>query len=102
MSKKAAPHKAYRRKSMKHIANVEEAVNSANIPSGSRIYSAGNASTPQVLLKQLASDTAIRDVELLGVLLLGDIEALFSVESCGRITHRVIFNSAFSRTAVNN
>ncbi len=87
---------------MKHITKVEEVVNSTTIPKGSRIYSAGNASTPQILLKQLASDTSITDVELLGVLLLGDIEALFSPESCARITHRVIFNSAFSRPAVNS
>ncbi|SHK70581.1 Acetyl-CoA hydrolase/transferase N-terminal domain-containing protein [Desulfatibacillum alkenivorans DSM 16219] len=87
---------------MKHIANAEEAVNNATIPKGSRIYCAGNASTPQVLLKRLASDASIQDVELLGVLLLGDIEALFSPETCARITHRVIFNSAYSRPAVNN
>ena len=87
---------------MKLITNVEEAVNSINIPAGSRIYSGGNAATPQVLLRQLASDTTIRDVELLGVLLLGDIGHLFSPEACSRITHRVIFSSALSRAAVNN
>ena len=87
---------------MKKITRVEEAVNAANIPPGSRIYSSGNAATPQVLLKQLSEDDAIRNVELLGVLLLGDIDALFCRECCERVTHRVIFNSSHSRVAVNN
>jgi len=62
---------------MKHVNRVEEAVNAATVPSGSRIYSSGNAATPQVLLKQLATDGSIRDVELFGVLFLGDTETLF-------------------------
>ena len=87
---------------MKHVSRVEEAINASTIPSGSRLYCSGNAATPQALLKQLAADGSIRDIELLGVLLLGDIEALFCQECCNRITHRVIFNSAQSRFAVNN
>ena len=87
---------------MKHVNRVEEAVNASTIPSGSRLYCSGNAATPQALLKQLATDGSILDIELLGVLLLGDIEALFCQECCNRITHRVIFNSAQSRFAVNN
>lgn len=86
---------------MQLIQRVEEAVNPANIPPGSRIYSAGNAATPQVLLKQLIEDDAIRQVELMGVLLLGDIDDLFGEACCRRITHRVIFNSSHSRAAVN-
>jgi acyl-CoA hydrolase len=86
---------------MKHIARVEEAVNANNIRSGSRIYCSGNASTPQVLLRALAGDPAIQGVEVLGILLLGDIGQLFGEECCSRLTHRVIFNSACSRPAVN-
>lgn len=87
---------------MKLVTRVEDAVNSANLPPGSRIYSAGNATTPQILLQQLSRDESIRDVELLGVLLLGEIDLLFSRECCNRVTHRVIFNSKHSRVAVNN
>ena len=87
---------------MKLVTRVEEAVNSTNLPPGSRIYSAGNATTPQILLQQLSRDESIRDVELLGVLLLGEIDLLFSRECCNRVTHRVIFNSKHSRFAVNN
>ncbi|MDM8554486.1 acetyl-CoA hydrolase/transferase C-terminal domain-containing protein [Desulfococcaceae bacterium HSG7] len=86
---------------MKRIKTPEEAVNSSIVRPGSRIYSSGNAATPQTLLNQLVEDQSIRDVELLSVLLLGDIEDLFSEEVCGRITHRVIFNSHHSRAAVN-
>lgn len=87
---------------MKVVTKVEEAINSTNLPPRSRIYSAGNAATPQVLLQQLSLDESIRDVELFGVLLLGEIDALFSKECCNRVTHRVIFNSKHSRDAVNN
>ena len=87
---------------MKHVSRVEEAVNATTIPPGSRIYCSGNAATPQVVLKQLATDESIQNVELFGVLFLGDIERLFCQECCSRITHRVIFNSAPSRFAVNN
>jgi 4-hydroxybutyrate CoA-transferase len=86
---------------MKHVNTADEAVNAANLKPGSRIYCAGNAATPQLLLKQLVADESIREVEMLGVLLLGDIDALFSEPVCGRITHRVIFNSHHSRQAVN-
>jgi len=87
---------------MKHVKKVEEAVNAITVKPGSRIYCSGNAATPQVLLKQLATDESIQNVELFGVLFLGDIEALFCQGCCRRITHRVIFNSAHSRFAVNN
>ena len=86
---------------MRIITRVEEAINAINIPKGSRIYSTGNAATPQVLLKQIATDNDIKDVEMTSVLLLGEIDSLFSQECCDRITHRVIFNSSFSRAAVN-
>jgi len=87
---------------MKIATRPDEAVNDFIIPPGSRIYSSGNAATPQVLLKQIVEDKNIKDVELLGALLLGEIDSLFSKECCDRVTHRVIFNSAHSRAAVNN
>ena len=89
-------------KKMKKIKSVEEAINPRVIAPGSRIYASGNAATPQVLLNALAADDRIYDVELLAVLLLGEIESLFSPETCARITHRVIFNSHHSRKAVNS
>lgn len=86
---------------MKKIQNPEEVVNAKIIKPGSRIYAAGNAATPQRLLALLAADDRIRQVELIGVLLLGDIDALFSEANCRRITHRVIFNGPASREATN-
>ncbi|MFH1981797.1 MAG: acetyl-CoA hydrolase/transferase C-terminal domain-containing protein [Pseudomonadota bacterium] len=83
------------------ITRPEEAVNAATLPPGSRIYCGGNAATPQILLRQLVADPAISGVELVGVLLLGDIATLFEDTCCERVTHRVIFNSAQSRRAVN-
>lgn len=86
---------------MKIINRIEEVINPGIIKPGSRIYTAGNAATPQTILKQLIRDKAITDVELISVLLLGDIQELFSEEVCKRITHRVIFSGPFSRNALN-
>ena len=86
---------------MKVVQRIEEAVNSLNIPDGSVIYTAGNAATPQVILRQLAIDSEIKNVSLLSVLLLGNLGELFSKETCKRITHRVIFNGPHSREAMN-
>lgn len=86
---------------MIHTTDVSSVVNSSVIKPGSRIYVSGNAATPQLLLKQLAFDDTIIDTELLSILLLGDIDALFSESVCRRITHRVIFNGPQSRKAVN-
>ena len=86
---------------VKRIQNPEEVVNAKVIKPGSRIYAAGNAATPQRLLAVLAADDGIRQIELIGLLLLGDIDALFSEASCRRITHRVIFNGPASREATN-
>lgn len=72
------------------------------LPPGSIIYASGNAATPQRLLNQLAQDTDIRDVELLGMLFLGDIHELFTQETCKRITHRIIFNGHHTREAANS
>jgi len=86
---------------MKIAKQVERVINSHHIKPGSIIYIAGNAATPQVLLKQLARDTGITDVETLSVLLLGDIAELFDEEVCHRIQHRIIFNGSHSRNAMN-
>ena len=86
---------------MKIVDRVEEIVNSTLLPPGSRIYASGNAATPQTLFRQLAADPAIRDIEMMGVLYLGEVADLFEKETCERITHRVIFNSHLTRQAVN-
>ena len=87
---------------MKLVKNIEDAVNERNIPAGSVIYSGGNAATPQALQQAVAKNKAIKDVEMLSVLLLGDIGEIFSDEACRRITHRVIFNGPHSREAMNS
>lgn len=66
------------------------------------IYTAGNAAAPQVLLNQLAKDPYIYNVDLLSVLLLGDVAALFTPEVCQRIKHRIIFSGPHSREQLNN
>ncbi len=84
--------------------NLEDAINSRTIPPGSRIYCAGNASTPQVLLKQIVKDKAISGADFYGVCFLGEDELLdsfFSEEMAERITFRIIFNSAATRKLVN-
>ncbi|NQU85395.1 MAG: acetyl-CoA hydrolase/transferase family protein [Mariniphaga sp.] len=86
---------------MKVINKVEEVINSLIIKPGSRIYTAGNAATPQVLLNQIIKDTSIKDIELISVLLLGEISDLFNEEVCKRVTHRVIFSGPHSRKALN-
>ena len=80
---------------------VESVINAGTLRPGRRIYVAGNAATPQVLLRQVAADTDITGVEMISVLLLGDIAAIFSEECCRRITHRIIFNGPASRDAAN-
>ena len=87
---------------MKVVKNVEEIINSTIIKPGSIIYTAGNAAAPQTLLKQIIKDESIKDIDMLSVLLLGDIADLFSPEVCKRVTHRVIFNGPHSREAMNN
>jgi acyl-CoA hydrolase len=87
---------------MKIVKRVEKVINSHIIKPGSIIYIAGNAATPQVLLRQLAADDTIRDIQTLSVLLLGDIGDLFNEDVCQRIQHRIIFNGPHSREAMNN
>lgn len=87
---------------MKRVKKVEEVINSQVIKAGSVIYTAGNAATPQILLNHIARDTSIANVDMLSILLLGDIADLFSKEACKRITHRIIFSGEHSREAMNN
>jgi acyl-CoA hydrolase len=86
---------------MRIVNKVEDAINSTIIKQGSRIYTAGNAASPQTLLQQIIKDESIKDIELISVLLLGNIHELFSDEVCKRVTHRVIFSGPFSRNALN-
>jgi acyl-CoA hydrolase len=87
---------------MEHVERPEEAIHPRTLPPGTSIYAAGNASTPQTLLRQLARDPSIRDVDLYCILPLGeDLEPLFAEERCRTLTHRVIFNSHLTREAVN-
>ncbi|MCF8230206.1 MAG: hypothetical protein K9G58_13475 [Bacteroidales bacterium] len=80
---------------------IEEIINNKNIPAGSMLYCAGNAATPQMLLKQISKDESIRDIEILSILLLGEIEEIFSEQVCERVSHRIIFNGPHSRSVVN-
>lgn len=86
---------------MKKIKNASDVINATYIKPGSMIYTAGNAATPQVLLRQLANDPYIYNVDLLSVLLLGDISELFKPEVCQRIKHRIIFSGPHSREQLN-
>ena len=86
---------------MKIVHHVADIINAGHLPPGSKIYASGNAATPQVLFRQLAADESIQEVDLIGVLYLGDVAELFSEAACRRITHRVIFNSIHTREAVN-
>ncbi|HPE58101.1 MAG TPA: acetyl-CoA hydrolase/transferase C-terminal domain-containing protein [Bacteroidales bacterium] len=86
---------------MKIVKRVEDIINSTYIKPGSVIYTAGNAAVPQKILKQLARDPNIYNVELLSVLLLGDVKELFSEVACQKIKHRIIFSGPYSREPLN-
>ena len=86
---------------MKIVKKAEDVINSTYIKPGSVIYTAGNAAVPQVLLKRLAKDPYIYNVELLSVLLLGDVGDLFTDVACQKIKHRIIFSGPHSRQQLN-
>ncbi len=86
---------------MKVVQCVEDVINPLILKPDSLIYCSGNASTPQVFLRHMACDKSIRDVEMLSILVLGNVADVFSDEACSRITHRIIFNGPHSRRAVN-
>ncbi|MBD3402678.1 acetyl-CoA hydrolase, partial [candidate division GN15 bacterium] len=52
------------------VQHPSEAINPGVIKPGSVIYCAGNAATPRELLKQLAADLTITDIDMYSVLLL--------------------------------
>ena len=87
---------------MQIIQSAEEAVNRRILPPGSVVAMQGSAATPRELCRQLARDRSIRGISLVSCLPMGDIAELFSEEACGRITHRVTFNTALSRAAQNS
>ena len=86
---------------MKIVKKAEDIINQTYIKPGSLIYTAGNAAAPQVLLRQLAKDPYIYNVELLSVLLLGDLGTLFTEVACQKIKHRIIFSGPHSRDPLN-
>ncbi|PIE02284.1 MAG: acetyl-CoA hydrolase [Acidobacteria bacterium] len=87
---------------MQYIQKIGEAVNSSVLKPGTKLYIQGNAATPQKLIQQLIDDNSISGIEVLSVLLLGEISGLFSESTCKRITHRVIFSGPHSRAALNS
>lgn len=88
---------------MKVVSKPEDVINPGIIKPGSVIYASGNAAPAQELLLQLAKDLSITDIEMYGILLLGEkLKPLFSRERCQTLTHRVIFNSYLTRAAVNH
>ena len=86
---------------MKLVRNLSEVINSSLLKPETVIYTGGNAATPQTLLQQLITDKSIQEVELISVLLLGDVGEIFNEQNCKRIKHRVIFSGPHSRMALN-
>jgi 4-hydroxybutyrate CoA-transferase len=87
---------------MKIINRVEEVINTKFIRPDDRVYSSGNASTPQKLIKQMAADTTLKDFDYYSLFIMGDIEEIFSEACCKRINHKVMFSGPHSRKALNN
>jgi acyl-CoA hydrolase len=86
---------------MRKITKASDIINSTYIKPGSLIYVGGNAAVPQELIRQLARDPYIYNIDLLSILMLGDVEELFTQETCQRIKHRIIFSGPYSREALN-
>lgn len=86
---------------MKLVKKAEDIINKVYVKPGSVIYTAGNAAAPQVLLRALARDPYLYDIELLSVLLLGDLKELFTDVACQKIKHRIIFSGPHSRGPLN-
>jgi len=86
---------------MRKITKASDIINSTYIKPGNLIYVGGNAAVPQELIRQLARDPYIYNIDLLSILMLGDVEELFTQETCQRIKHRVIFSGPYSREALN-
>ena len=86
---------------MKIVRKAADVINSTYVKPGSVIYTAGNAAVPQILLRSLAKDPNIYNIELLSVLLLGDVSDLFTDVACQKIKHRIIFSGPHSREQLN-
>src|SRR4030067_204670 len=83
----------------KKLGSADEAV--AVVKSGDRVYISGNAATPYVLMKALAAQKdALKDVELVHVLLLGD-DPLSKLEMEGHFRHNSLFVGPADRKAIN-
>ena len=83
----------------KKIVSAEAAV--SDIKSGDRVYISGNAATPYVLMKALASrKNELRDIELVHVLLVGE-DPLSSREMFGHFRHNSLFVGPADRQAIN-
>lgn len=81
------------------LVSASEAV--AEIKSGERIYISGNAATPFVLMKALASrKDELKDIELVHVLLVGE-DPLSSREMHGHFRHNSLFVGPADRQAIN-
>ncbi len=83
----------------KKLVTAEEAV--STIKSHDRVYISGNAATPYVLMKALASrKDELQDVELVHVLLLGE-DPLSRPEMEGHFRHNSLFVGPADRKAIN-
>ncbi len=83
----------------KKLVSAEDAV--ADIKSGDRVYISGNAATPYVLMKALASrKDELKDIELVHVLLIGE-DPLSSREMFGHFRHNSLFVGPADRKAIN-
>lgn len=83
----------------KKLVSAEDAV--SDIKSGDRVYISGNAATPYVLMKALASrKDELKDIELVHVLLVGG-DPLSSREMFGHFRHNSLFVGPADRQAIN-
>lgn len=83
----------------KKLVTAEEAA--AEIKSRSRVYISGNAATPYVLMRALASRRdELKDVELSHVLLMGE-DPLSRPEMEGHFRHNSLFVGPADRQAIN-
>ena len=83
----------------KKLVSAEDAV--LDIKSGDRVYISGNAATPYVLMKTLASrKDELKDIELVHVLLVGE-DPLSSREMFGHFRHNSLFVGPADRQAIN-
>ena len=81
------------------IVSAEEAV--SRVQSGKKIYTSGNAATPQLLLDALAlRKDELKNIEIYHLLLLGK-DALSQPDMVGHFRHKSLFVGPADRAAVN-